>query len=90
MYGSSVLIVAGLLLLWKGADFLVSGAVRLARRSGVAQLVIGMTVVAMGTSAPEVAASIAAALADKGDIAVGNIYGSNINIAYLLATPGGA
>ncbi|MBP7053280.1 MAG: calcium/sodium antiporter [Phycisphaerae bacterium] len=84
MYGSSLLILVGLLLLWKGADFLVRGAVRLARRIGVSQLVVGMTVVAMGTSAPEVAASIAAALASKGDITLGNIYGSNIaNLAMI-------
>jgi cation:H+ antiporter len=73
-----VLLTAGLLLLWKGADVLVKGAVGIAERLGVSQLVVGLTVVAMGTSAPEAAASIAAVLGARGDIAVGNVYGSNI------------
>jgi len=64
--------------LWKAADLLVAGAVGLAKHFGVSPLIIGLTVVAMGTSAPEVAASIAAALRGAGDIAVGNVYGSNI------------
>ncbi len=73
-----VLLCGGLLFLWKGADFLVSGAVGIASRLGISQLVVGLTVVAMGTSAPEAAASIAAVLSGKGDIAIGNVYGSNI------------
>ena len=75
---ASVLLVCGLLMLWKSADFLVTGAVGLAERLGVSSLVIGLTVVAMGTSAPEIAASIAAAVADAGDTAIGNVFGSNI------------
>ena len=73
-----VFLVVGLALLWKAADFLVSGAVSLANRLGISPLVIGLTIVAMGTSAPEVAASIAATLRGTGDIAIGNVYGSNI------------
>ena len=73
-----VLLAGGLVVLWKCADLLVAGAVVLAKRLGVSQLVIGLTIVAMGTSAPEVAASIAAALRDAGDVAIGNVYGSNI------------
>lgn len=73
-----VLLAGGLLVLWKSADLLVGGAVRLAERLGVSALVVGLTVVAMGTSAPEVAASIAAAIRGDGDIAIGNVYGSNI------------
>lgn len=73
-----LLLAGGLIILWKCADLLVSGAVGLARQLGISPLVIGLTVVAMGTSAPEVAASIAAALRGMGDIAVGNVYGSNI------------
>ena len=65
-------------MLWKGAEALVSGAVAAATRLGVSQIVVGLTVVAMGTSAPEVAASIAAALRGTGDAAIGNVYGSNI------------
>jgi len=72
------LLAGGLVILWKAADLLVSGAVKLAERLGVSPLVIGLTVVAMGTSAPEVAASIAAAIRGQGDVAIGNVYGSNI------------
>jgi len=73
-----VLLIGGLVILWKSADLLVSGAVRLAEQFGISSLVIGLTVVAMGTSAPEVAASIAAAVRGRGDVAIGNVYGSNI------------
>jgi len=75
-----VLLVGGLLILWKSAELLVAGAVGLAQRFGVSSLVVGLTVVAMGTSAPEVAASIAGVLrgAGGGDLAVGNVFGSNI------------
>ena len=73
-----ILLICGLLLLWKSADWLVSGAIGLANNLGISPLVIGLTVVAMGTSAPEVAASIAAAARGAGDVAIGNIYGSNI------------
>ena len=73
-----VLLAVGLVILWKCAELLVSGAVGLAQQLGVSPLIIGLTVVAMGTSAPEVAASIAAAVRGAGDIAIGNVYGSNI------------
>jgi cation:H+ antiporter len=73
-----LLLVGGLAILWKAADLLVAGAVALAKQFGVSPLIIGFTIVAMGTSAPEVAASIAAAVRGVGDIAVGNVYGSNI------------
>jgi cation:H+ antiporter len=84
MVWALLFLIVGLLLLWRGADFLVSGAVGLAERLGVSQLVAGLTIVAMGTSAPEVAAAIAAAVTGKGDIAIGNVYGSNIaNLALI-------
>jgi cation:H+ antiporter len=75
-----VLLIGGLLILWKCAELLVAGAVGLAKRLGVSSLVVGLTVVAMGTSAPELAASIAGVLRDTGggNIAVGNVFGSNI------------
>jgi cation:H+ antiporter len=76
-----MLLTGGLALLWKSADLLVTGAVGLARRLGISSLVIGLTVVAMGTSAPELAASIAGVLEKTGgggDIAIGNVFGSNI------------
>ncbi len=73
-----VFLLGGLTLLWKSADILVAGAVGIAEHLGVSPLVVGLTVVAMGTSAPEVAASIAATVRGTGDIALGNVYGSNI------------
>jgi cation:H+ antiporter len=78
IFWAILLVAGGVVLLWKGADFLVSGSVGLAERFGISSLVIGMTVVAMGTSAPEVAASIAAAMRNSGNIALGNVFGSNI------------
>ncbi len=76
---SILLLAGGLLLLWKSADALVAGAIGLADRLGISPLIVGLTVVAMGTSAPEAAASIAAVLKQAGgDLAVGNVYGSNI------------
>ncbi|MHC4423311.1 MAG: calcium/sodium antiporter [Planctomycetota bacterium] len=73
-----LLLAGGLLILWKCAKLLVTGAVGLAKQLGVSPLVIGLTIVAMGTSAPEVAASIAAAVRGAGNITIGNVYGSNI------------
>jgi len=78
------LLIAGLAILWKSADILVVGAVGVAERFSVSPLIVGLTVVAFGTSAPELAASIAASLRHSGDIAVGNVYGSNIaNLALI-------
>ena len=75
-----ILLAGGVVILWKSAELLVAGAVGLAQKLGISSLVIGLTVVAMGTSAPEVAASIAGVLrkTDGGDLAVGNVFGSNI------------
>lgn len=79
------LIVAGLAALVLGSRWLVQGAVAIATALGVSELVIGLTVVAAGTSLPEVAASIAAAVRGERDIAVGNVVGSNIfNILAVL------
>ena len=73
-----LLLPVGLLILLKGADWLVDGAVAVAKQLGMSPLIIGLTIVAMGTSAPEVAASIKGALQNSPGIAVGNVYGSNI------------
>jgi cation:H+ antiporter len=75
-----ILLAGGIVILWKSAELLVAGAVGLAQKLGVSSLVVGLTVVAMGTSAPEVAASIAGVLrkVNGGDLAVGNVFGSNI------------
>lgn len=72
------LVAAGLVLLVVGSNFLVEGAVSLARALGLSELVIGLTVIAVGTSLPELATSILAAIRGERDIAVGNIVGSNI------------
>ncbi len=80
-----VLLALGFVMLGKGADWFVEGAAGIAMRFGIPQLVIGLTIVAMGTSAPEAAVSIAAAVKGNADITIGNIVGSNIlNILVIL------
>ena len=81
----TLLLIVGLSLLVWGADKLVFGSAALARNYGISPLVIGMTILAMGSSAPEMMVSAAAALDGKTDTAVGNVIGSNIaNIALIL------
>ncbi|MBT8042618.1 MAG: calcium/sodium antiporter [Kiritimatiellales bacterium] len=78
-------LISGLLMLLLGAEALVRGASKLAAAIGISPLVIGLTVVAFGTSAPEMAVSTAASLAGQSDIATGNVIGSNIfNILLIL------
>ncbi len=78
-------VVSGLVLLVVGGEFLVRGASRLAVAVRISPLVVGLTVVAFGTSAPELAVSVQAALAHQADLAVGNVVGSNIfNILFIL------
>ena len=80
-----VLLAVGFFMLVKGADWFVEGTSGIARKMGIPQLVVGLTIVAMGTSAPEAAVSIAAALKENADIAIGNVVGSNImNILVIL------
>ena len=80
-----VYLIAGLVLLVLGAEVLVRGAARLAAQFGIPPLVIGLTVVAFGTSAPETAVSVQAALEGSGDLAIGNVVGSNIaNVLLIL------
>jgi cation:H+ antiporter len=82
---TSVLFVLGLGLLVLGAQWLVAGAARLAAAAGVSPLVVGLTVVAFGTSAPELAVSVRAAWAGQADMAVGNVVGSNIfNVLFIV------
>lgn len=77
--------VAGLLLLYGGAEGLVRGAAALARTLGISALAVGLTVVAFGTSAPELVVSLLAGARGQGDVALGNVVGSNIaNIALIL------
>lgn len=80
-----ILFIAGLGILIAGAELLVRGASRLAMGFGISPLVIGLTVVAFGTSSPELAVSISAALSGQADIALGNVVGSNIaNVLLIL------
>lgn len=75
----------GLVLLGGGGELLVRGAVTLSRRAGITPAVVGLTVVALGTSLPEMVVSLIAALDGRPDIAVGNVVGSNIvNVAFVL------
>lgn len=80
-----LLLVVGFIMLIKGADWFVEGASKIADRFGIPQLVIGLTIVAMGTSAPEAAVSITSALKGSADITIGNVLGSNIlNVLIIL------
>lgn len=85
LLGQVALLICGFLLLMKGADFFVDGASGIANRFGIPQLVIGLTIVAFGTSMPEAAVSITAAIQRNAGIAVGNVLGSNIlNVLLIL------
>ncbi|MGL6290278.1 MAG: calcium/sodium antiporter [Silanimonas sp.] len=82
---TALTLIAGLVLLIWGADLLVKGASRVAAGFGISPLVIGLTVVAFGTSSPEMAISVSSALKGEADIAVGNVVGSNIfNVLFIL------
>ncbi len=82
-----IILLAAIAALWKGADNLVDSASRIASTIGVSDLVIGLTVVAFGTSAPEFTVTINAALNQLPDISVGNIVGSNIfNLGFILGS----
>lgn len=80
-----VFLIFGLVLLVGGAEFMVRGAARLAGAAGISSLVVGLTVVAFGTSAPELAVSVMAAFNGGSDLALGNVVGSNIfNVLLIL------
>ncbi len=78
------LLIIGFAMLAKGADFFVDGAAGIAQKFGIPQLVIGLTIVAMGTSAPEASVSITAAMKGSADITIGNIVGSNIMNVFVI------
>jgi cation:H+ antiporter len=85
MTNSILLFIFGLIVLILGADLLVRGASRLAAAFGVSPLVIGLTIVAIGTASPEIAVSLKAAASGQGDLTLGNVLGSNIfNILFIL------
>ena len=81
----AIYIIGGLILLYFGANWLVQGAITLALHLGLSPLIVGLTVVALGTSVPEALVSVRAAIGNQGGIALGNVIGSNIlNIALIL------
>ena len=80
-----IILLVGFIFLVKGADWFVEGAASIARKLGIPQLIIGLTIVAMGTSMPEAAVSITAAIQQNAGITIGNVVGSNIlNIFIIL------
>ena len=84
-----LLLVLGFCMLVKGADWFVDGAAGIATNFGIPQLVIGLTIVALGTSLPELFTSVTAARKGNADIAIGNIVGSNIfNILFVIGISG--
>lgn len=87
MFIQTLILLISILMLWYGAKFLIESAERVAKLFGVSELVIGLTVVALGTSAPEFAVSVNAALTNHSSISVGNIVGSNIfNLGFILGS----
>lgn len=74
----ALLLVGGLALLFAGAEMLINGATAIARGLGISEAVIGLTIVAVGTSLPELATTLVAAIRRQGDVAIGNVIGSNI------------
>lgn len=80
-----ILLIVGFFILIKGADFFVEGSSSIAKKLRIPDIIVGLTIVAMGTSAPELAVSVSAALEGSSDIAIGNVVGSNIlNILIIL------
>lgn len=85
MIVTSLLFITGFILLIKGSDILIQGASAIARRFRVSDLVIGLTIVAFGTSSPELAVNLTAGFSGAGDVAIGNVIGSNLfNIGIIL------
>ena len=79
-----ILVIISIIMLWKGADWLVDSASEIAHTLKVSDLIIGLTVVAFGTSAPEFAVTISAAISQQTDISIGNVIGSNIfNLCFI-------
>ena len=80
-----LIVLTSIIMLWKGADWLVDSAAEIAHTLKVSDLIIGLTVVAFGTSAPEFAVTISAAITKQTDISIGNVIGSNIfNLGFIL------
>jgi cation:H+ antiporter len=84
-----ILLAAGLALVFKGADFLVDGASSLAKRFRIPEIVIGLTIVAFGTSAPELVVNVFSSIAGKNELVLGNVIGSNVcNTLLILGAAG--
>lgn len=80
-----ILVILGFILLIKGADFLVDGATAIAKKFHISEIVIGLTIIAMGTSMPELVVSLTSAINGHADIALGNVVGSNlVNLLFIL------
>ncbi len=80
-----IILIIGFLMLIKGADFFVDGSSSIAKKLRIPDIIVGLTIVAMGTSAPELAVSVSAALGGSSDISLGNVVGSNLlNILIIL------
>ena len=80
-----IIVIISIIMLWKGADWLVDSAAEIAHSFKISDLIIGLTVVAFGTSAPEFAVTISAAFTKQTDISIGNVIGSNIfNLGFIL------
>lgn len=89
LFLTGVLLLVGFAVLIKGADFLVSGASSIARKMGISTIAIGLTVVAFGTSAPELIVSLLSAIDGKADASFGNVIGSNnFNLMFILGLSG--
>lgn len=89
MYLNIILLTIGLFLLVKGADWLVNGASTIARKKNISDLAIGLTIVAFGTSAPELVVNLTASIENEQDIVFGNIIGSNnFNLFFILGVTG--
>jgi cation:H+ antiporter len=81
----ALFVIASMILLWKGASWLIDSATRIAYRLGISELTVGLTIVALGTSAPEFAVTVTAAFQGHGNISVSNVVGSNIfNLGFIL------
>ena len=80
-----LILIAGLFLIVGGAEILVDGSSSLARKMGISEFVIGLTIVGMGTSAPEMVVSFIGAVNGNADISIGNVVGSNIMNTLLIA-----
>lgn len=84
MFLNFILIIVGFILLVKGADFLVDGSTIIAKKFHIKEIVIGLTIVSIGTSLPELMVSLTSALNNHADIAIGNVVGSNISNLFLI------